>query len=277
MNTVITSPVQHSESWPMALTDEQRIVFMEVIEESLRLSNRTHLFNWLQRGFQFLLAHEVIIIAVRGADRATYDYEYLTSSRYFADKQFDSVLNEGDGLVNEAFNKWAKLGVPLFYHTDIPAQQHHHFAVEQVSKERMLAAELKSFVVHGIGGEHNRVATMVMFGRLNAAVSPQTAHLLELLMPHLHCAIVKVTASRQHALLANSSRNHRVKPLSKREIEVIEWLQAGKTNWEIGNIMQVSPLTIKNHVQNILRKLDVENRSQAASKAMKLGLITRKP
>lgn len=50
----------------------------------------------------------------------------------------------------------------------------------------------------------------------------------------------------------------------------------GKTNWEIGNIMQVSPLTIKNHVQNILRKLDVENRSQAASKALKLGLITRK-
>jgi DNA-binding NarL/FixJ family response regulator len=40
--------------------------------------------------------------------------------------------------------------------------------------------------------------------------------------------------------------------------------------------MEISPLTIKNHVQNILRKMDVENRGQAASKALKMGLISRK-
>ncbi|MBF4989285.1 helix-turn-helix transcriptional regulator [Methylophilus sp. 14] len=267
---------QVNDQWTLALNEEQRALFMEVIEESLRLQHRSHLFNWLQRGFQCLLAHEVVIIGVRSLERASYDYEYLTSSRYFGDTQFDQVLNDEDGLVNEAFARWSKLGMPVFYHTELTAQQYNHYAVEHVDAERMLASELKRFVVHGFGNEHSRIATMVMFGRMSSPANAQTAHLLELLMPHLHCAIVKVTANKCPSVLSTTARNGRIKPLSKRELEVLEWLQAGKTNWEIGNIMQVSPLTIKNHVQNILRKLDVENRSQAASKALKLGLITRK-
>lgn len=276
MDTQFTGIDQVSEQWTLTLNEEQRTLFMEVIEESLRLQHRSHLFNWLQRGFQCLLAHEVVVIGVRGLERASYDYEYLTSSRYFGDTQFDQVLNEEDGLVSEAFTRWSKLSMPVFYHADRPSQQYNHYAVEQVDPERMLASELKRFVVHGFGNEHSRIATMIMFGRLSLPANAQTAHLLELLMPHLHCAIVKVTANKCPSVLSTTARNGRIKPLSKRELEVIEWLQAGKTNWEIGGIMQVSPLTIKNHVQNILRKLDVENRSQAASKALKLGLITRK-
>jgi transcriptional regulator EpsA len=276
MDTTITGMDQVNDQWALALNEEQRALFMEVIEESLRLQHRSHFFNWLQRGFQCLLAHEVVIIGVRGLERASYDFEYLTSSRYFGDTQFDQVLNEEDGLVNEAFTHWSKLGMPVFYHTELPPQQYKHYAVEHVDAERMLASELKRFVVHGFGNEHSRIATVVMFGRLSSPVNAQTAHLLELLMPHLHCAIVKVTANKCPSVLSTTARNGRIKPLSKRELEVLEWLQAGKTNWEIGSIMQVSPLTIKNHVQNILRKLDVENRSQAASKALKLGFITRK-
>lgn len=276
MDTTITGIDQVSDPWALALNEEQRTLFMEVIEESLRLQHRSHLFNWLQRGFQCLLAHEVMIIGVRGLERASYDFEYLTSSRYFGDSQFDQVLNEEDGLVSEAFARWSQLSMPVFYHPQLASQQFNHYAVEQVDAGRMLASELKQFVVHGFGDEHSRIATVVMFGRLSSPANAQTAHLLELLMPHLHCAIVKVTANKCPSVLSTTARNGRVKPLSKREVEVIEWLQAGKTNWEIGNIMQVSPLTIKNHVQNILRKLDVENRSQAASKALKLGLITRK-
>jgi transcriptional regulator EpsA len=274
--STITGTDQANDQWGLALNEEQRSLFMEVIEESLRLQHRSHFFNWLQRGFQCLMAHEVVIVGVRGTERPTYDYEYLTSSRYFGDTQFDQVLHEADGLVSQAFEQWSKLSMPVFYHTDIPSQQNSHFAIEQIEAGRMSASELKRFVVHGFGNEHSRIATLVMFGRLSSPVNAQTAHLLELLMPHLHCAIEKVTANKCPSVLSTTTRNSRVKPLSRRELEVLEWLQAGKTNWEIGSIMEISPLTIKNHVQNILRKMDVENRSQAASKALKLGLITRK-
>lgn len=50
-----------------------------------------------------------------------------------------------------------------------------------------------------------------------------------------------------------------------RQQEVANWLAAGKTNNEIGQILGISPLTVKNHVQIILRKLNVPNRTAATA------------
>ena len=61
--------------------------------------------------------------------------------------------------------------------------------------------------------------------------------------------------------------------MTGREIEILGWVQEGKSNQEIGVILNLSPLTVKNHVQKILRKLDVRNRAQAVSKATAMRLI----
>lgn len=61
--------------------------------------------------------------------------------------------------------------------------------------------------------------------------------------------------------------------MTEREIEILTWVQEGKSNQEIGDILCISPLTVKNHVQKILRKLDVKNRAQAVSKATAMRLI----
>src|SRR6266852_2217358 len=50
--------------------------------------------------------------------------------------------------------------------------------------------------------------------------------------------------------------------LTSREQEVLKWIHLGKSNIEIGTILEISPLTVKNHVQKILRKLNVQNRTQ---------------
>jgi DNA-binding CsgD family transcriptional regulator len=47
----------------------------------------------------------------------------------------------------------------------------------------------------------------------------------------------------------------------------------GKSNYEIGAILDRSPLTVKNQVQRILRKLDVVNRAQAVGKALELRIL----
>jgi DNA-binding NarL/FixJ family response regulator len=92
-------------------------------------------------------------------------------------------------------------------------------------------------------------------------------------MPHLHCALVKVNANRT-VMQSNKNQDFVLKTVTKREIEVLQWLHMGKTNWEISTILNISPTTVKNHVQNIIRKLGVENRGQAAVKALSLGLIS---
>jgi len=62
--------------------------------------------------------------------------------------------------------------------------------------------------------------------------------------------------------------------LTSREQEVLKWVHLGKSNIEIGTILEISPLTVKNHVQKILRKLNVQNRTQAVGKAMALRILT---
>jgi len=54
--------------------------------------------------------------------------------------------------------------------------------------------------------------------------------------------------------------------LSDREAEVMHWVAAGKTNPEIGQILDISGFTIKKHIQRIFKKLNVTSRAQAVSK-----------
>jgi len=49
--------------------------------------------------------------------------------------------------------------------------------------------------------------------------------------------------------------------LTKRELEVVEWVVAGKRNREIGKILACSPRTVQKHVQHILYKLNLETRT----------------
>jgi DNA-binding NarL/FixJ family response regulator len=50
------------------------------------------------------------------------------------------------------------------------------------------------------------------------------------------------------------------RPLTKRELEVVEWIAAGKRNAEIGKILGCSSRTVQKHVQHILEKLHLETR-----------------
>jgi DNA-binding NarL/FixJ family response regulator len=64
-----------------------------------------------------------------------------------------------------------------------------------------------------------------------------------------------------------------VEPLSEREIEVLALIAEGRTNREIAGELYIASGTVKNHVTNILGKLGVHDRTQAALKARELGLI----
>ena len=61
-------------------------------------------------------------------------------------------------------------------------------------------------------------------------------------------------------------------PLTKRELEVLKQLAFGLTNKEIAEALGISYETVKEHVQHILRKLGVSDRTQAAVWAVRLGL-----
>jgi DNA-binding NarL/FixJ family response regulator len=61
--------------------------------------------------------------------------------------------------------------------------------------------------------------------------------------------------------------------LTRREIDVLRLVAQGRTNQEIGRELTLSVSTVKTHVEHIIDKLDVSDRTQAAVRAAELGLI----
>jgi DNA-binding NarL/FixJ family response regulator len=61
--------------------------------------------------------------------------------------------------------------------------------------------------------------------------------------------------------------------LTGRELEVLQQIVGGKSNKEIGSALGISEATVKSHINNILSKLDASDRTQAATKALRRGIV----
>jgi DNA-binding NarL/FixJ family response regulator len=63
-------------------------------------------------------------------------------------------------------------------------------------------------------------------------------------------------------------------PLTERELEILRKVSTGLTNAEIGYSLGISAQTVKNHVTSILRKLAVNDRTQAVVTALRNGWLS---
>jgi DNA-binding CsgD family transcriptional regulator len=102
----------------------------------------------------------------------------------------------------------------------------------------------------------------------------------ELLLPHLHVTYLRVQETER--CLAMPARANQAAPrtepvvasqITEREKEILRWVRDGKSNQQIGEVLGISALTVKNHVQKILRKLGAANRAQAVAIAMSARLL----
>lgn len=96
----------------------------------------------------------------------------------------------------------------------------------------------------------------------NATTSKSATEVMNQLIPYINEAFSRVDSGKS-------------KPtsLTPREKEVLNWVAQGKGCWETGVIVGISERTVKFHLQNIYRKLNVVNRAQAIAKAMAEGIF----
>jgi DNA-binding NarL/FixJ family response regulator len=78
----------------------------------------------------------------------------------------------------------------------------------------------------------------------------------------------RVRATSEDTEMADAIRTE----LSDRELEVLKLIANGKDNAQIAAELVISPKTVKNHISNILMKLQIQNRIQAAVYAVRSGL-----
>lgn len=88
-----------------------------------------------------------------------------------------------------------------------------------------------------------------------------------------HIQLVCIHSYTRMLRIINAEKQDRTDALTVREIDVLHYVAAGKTNWEIGKILEISEDTIKMHMKNITRKLDAANRAHSVALGIREGQI----
>lgn len=94
--------------------------------------------------------------------------------------------------------------------------------------------------------------------------------------PELAARLLRRLASEgemRRGTIAPHGHVHDVEPLTPRELEVLELMRLGRTNRQIAEELAISLGTSKNHVEHVIAKLGVSDRTQAVVKALELGIL----
>ena len=244
------------------------------LESALAISNRPQFYLWAQGALQGFIPHETLYCAFGDIDKMQFKFESFSRiARKLPDK--GGAIDPMTELLPHIVDDWLRHGgQPRLY---CPSSS------EQVGR-RQLIADMKKLQLgpssaHGPAEIQGRFGSFFLFTGLQRSPGPRDAHLLQLLMPYLHMALYRVLGRQSDSSdkSENSSNgSNAVLPsamFSKREIQVLHWVKNGKTNQEISQILEISQPTVKSHVQNIMRKLNVTNRAQAVGKSATLRLL----
>lgn len=148
-------------------------------------------------------------------------------------------------------------------------------------REALLAAQFEKILVHGVSRPQRpqEIESFFAFAAQDGAALAAHAARLELLIPHVHGAWQRVQAVERDIGNGGAALPAPIKVggVTQREREILSWLREGKSNQQIADQLGISALTVKNHVQKILRKLGATNRAQAVAQAMSLQLLEQLP
>lgn len=114
-----------------------------------------------------------------------------------------------------------------------------------------------------------RLLVSFVFNRCGRGFDDAERDALDLIRPHLG-AFYRLCASLGRSGWAPAQEWQ----LTPREQDVLRWLSAGKTDRDIGAILQISPRTVHKHLQRIYEKLGVETRTAAVARAHALHATT---
>lgn len=255
-----------ASSLSASLSDREVETLMLNLDASLRVYQRAHFFSWTQGLMQSLIRHEVLICALPNGEppsMRTDSFSMVAPEQSVFGEMFRRDASAIPGLVKA----WeAREFRPLILDVADTALGKGLFTQEI---ERVGATQI---LVHGTHDTNGQVASFFVFACIPETLGPRHAYLARLLIPFLHAAWVRTEISGRKKS-GDGAQNGQARKITAREQEILGWVCLGKSNFEIGAILEISPLTVKNHVQKILRKLDVVNRAQAVGKALELRIL----
>jgi transcriptional regulator EpsA len=252
-----------------SLTSAQLRHYHSVVSQAVNMRSHLDVLAWLQGDVQSYLQHDIMVASWGNFDKDDVQHDVL--SKLEGVRSLDSNAIKLTPLMRNLFARWLNHGhMPFGLNVGESGFLLAHTGLQCALGSAM--QHMRSAMVHGINdarGSHNclyvtfsarevfsdkdRGALAMILPYIDTALR-QVAHL-----PHQVNAAINVTSALGSHLLKEHD-------LSAREVQVLDWISKGKTNHEIGTILDISAFTVKNHVQRMFKRLNVANRAQAVSK-----------
>jgi len=236
------------------------------LDASLRVHARSHFFSWTQGVLQSLIRHELLICTLCHGKPPAFRADGFSMTTPDPSTFSDLFLRDA-AVAPTLLKAWEERRYQPVIFDCSPANPLGNGAFTR-ELDRLGASQL---LVHGVHDAEGRAISLFVFACRAASLGPRQAYLAQLLAPSLHAAWVRTQLQRRAESGGERSQSGNI--LTVRELDILKWIYLGKSNFEIGAILKISPLTVKNHVQKILRKLNVVNRTQAIGKSLELRIL----
>jgi len=249
----------------LQLTADEGTRLIRIISRAALINRHQDIYLWLAGELQQFLPHQVLISA--WGDFARGKLSFDVASGIPGVRTSHLARCRIDEFVGECYRQWQAGGQQprLINPADLGLLQGRcscalHGALRQ----------MRSVLVHGV--RDKRSGEESLYIALNSGFfsadpgNDRWLSLINALVAQIDSAFRKVapfplnsTAPASPAPLNGGGE------LSRREREILAALACGKTNIDIAAALDISPYTVKNHVQRIFRKIGVRNRTQAAT------------
>ena len=234
----------------------------EVIQKSFTVQKHVDFFKWLQGSVNNILPHDVLVAAWGDFSSGDLNFDVSSNIEDIRTQKLIDAPGVFAYLMSNLHQRWVDNGkrwfrINFFDAEGINAQSPTQFTSKLVN--------MNSLLVYGVKDTRGKNDCIYVF--FDKAREFQVQHsVLGLLMPHVDAALRRVEYIENSTIEIEIVEDLNLGGLSDREHEILHWVKTGKTNFEIGIILRISPNTVKNHLKRIFQKLDVSCRAQAAAK-----------
>jgi transcriptional regulator EpsA len=247
------------------LTADESARFLRIVSECGRIRRHYDIYRWLSGEVQHFLPHEILLSA--WGDFESWDVKLDLASGLPGVRTGQLAHCRVDQFVREAYALWVGSGREpvLVKAADTQAVQHGcHCPIHAALRG------MRSVLVHGVHDKrsgHDSLFIALSCGSFSKGRGTlRFISCLDPLVAQIDAAFRKVSAFPVVDARFALREGNNVLDLSTRELEVLESMCRGRTNLEIAAALDISPFTVKNHVQRIFRKIGVTNRTQAAAR-----------
>ncbi len=277
--TTFTGP-GHASAPVGELTTRQAEALLRLTESAPAVGSRPQFFVWSQRNLHTLLPHRALVCGSWQRHRRA--MEFAVFHNVVVSAPALGWLGQADSALMRALtDSWVKSPWAL-------ALRSEQLDGEARAQSESLLNELgcDTWLVHGVTRPqrpHEVESLFVAAAEPGLPAHAGVGRLLDMALPCLHTTWRRVHTTDLGAPASRAIESADSPPatnaplrvlLTDREREILRLAQGGCTNAVIGARLAISPLTVKNHIQKILRKFKARNRAQAVALAMSNGLLT---